>query len=223
MNYWLSFGSTAISGLAPTFIQFRTTAGGTLAPPSISEPGSFGKYMFSYNALTQVCFVADGATSLLAFNDRYITGVLDPSDNFGFTLSGVAASLSVMGGSLSAVGTSLSAFYPYGISGLAQGSINQSLIVQGYSLSVLGYSTTVQNFSLAIQGASFLGTTSSSYGTDSVDPTTVFGFLKRAQETREGNETYTKATGLLDIYSRGSSQLLAEKTISDSTTSTTKT
>lgn len=175
--YWLAFGASAVSGLAPTFINFRTTAGSTLAPPSISEPGSFGRYLFSYDALTNICFIADGATTGLAFSDRYITGVLDPSDNMGVTLQ--------------ALGNTAVAL---GISNLAQGA------------------TMISN----------LGGTSSSFGTNSVDPTTVFGFLKRALEGREGNETYMKATGILDIYSRGSSQLLAEKTIDDDSSSTTK-
>ncbi len=44
-----------------------------------------------------------------------------------------------------------------------------------------------------------------------------------AQGLAEGNQVYTKATGILDMYSRGSSTLLAEKTISDTSTQTTKT
>lgn len=226
--YWLSFGDTAITGLAPTFTQFRTTAGSTLPPPGITAPGAFGMYMFEYEALTQVAFVCDGATTGLS--QRYINGVLDPFDLFGYTLNTMGASmnvmgnsLSVMGGSLSVMGGSLNAMGVTVISlanlidaGFSQGVLNYSLIVQNYSLAV-------QNYSLAIQGASLLGDTASSFGTNLADPTTVFGFLKRAQEDLEGNEVYTKASGDLDIYSRGSSYLLAEKLISDSTTETTKT
>lgn len=190
--YWLSFGASAVSGLAPTFIQFRSTAGSTLAPPSISEPGTFGMYLFNYDPITQIAFICDGATSGLAFQDRYVQGVLDPFDQFGVTM-------------------------------VAQGN---SLIAQGNSLFAFGASIYAQGVSLSARGVSLstlVGDTTSSYGTNSADPTTIFGFLKRAQETREGNETYTKASGLLDIYSRGSSQLMIEKTIADSSTSTTKT
>ena len=232
MNYWMTFGASNVSGLAPTFIQWRTTAGGSLAPPSISEPGSGGGYMFAYNALTQIFFQCDGATSGLSFNDRYVFGVVDPSDNFGFTLSSMAATMAnfapvVISG------------YSAGVAGLSQGIQSYSLVVQNYSLGIQNYSLIVQGlslaainvdsyslsvsmFSLAIQGASLLGTTASSFGTNLVDPVSVFGFLKRAQEVSEGNETYTKASGLLDTYSRGSSQLLIEKTISDDNTSTVK-
>ncbi len=62
-----------------------------------------------------------------------------------------------------------------------------------------------------------------SIGSTSVDPSTVIGFLKRLQENLEGNEVYTKSTGLLDIYSRGSSTLLAEKTLANNTSQATKT
>jgi hypothetical protein len=190
--YWLSFGASAVSGLAPTFIQFRSTAGSTLAPPSITEPGSFGMYLFNYDPITQVAFICDGATSGLAFNDRYVQGVLDPFDQFGVTMVAQGNSLFALGTSNIALGTSI---YALGVSIYAFGTTSSAL----------------------------LGTTASSYGTDSVDPQSIFGFLKRAQETREGNEDYTKSSGVLTISSRGSSQLFATKTISDSTTSTTKT
>ena len=188
--YWLSFGASAISGLAPTFIQFRSTAGSTLAPPSITEPGSFGMYLFSYDPITQVAFICDGATTGIAFSDRYIQGVLDPFDQFGVTLVAIGNTCTALGMTSVALGTTAVAL---GTSLYAFGATSNALI----------------------------GTTSSSIGSDSVDPTTVFGFLKRAQETREGEEIYLKDSGLLGIYSRGATAtLLREKTITDSTTST---
>lgn len=74
-----------------------------------------------------------------------------------------------------------------------------------------------------LSGMSLIGDTTSSYGSTSIDPTTLFGFLKRNQEFWEGNQAYAKASGLMDFYSRGSSTLLVEKTITDSTSTTTKT
>lgn len=190
--YWLSFGSSAVSGLAPTFIQFRSTAGGTLAPPAITEPGSFGMYLFNYDPITQVAFICDGFTSGLSFSDRYIKGVLDPFDQFGVTMV-------AYGNTLVALGTSA----------IAQGV---SILAQGASIYAFGSTN-----------SALVGTAASSFGTNASDPTTIFGFLKRALETREGNETYTKSSGALNIYSRGSSQLLAAKTVADSATETSKT
>ena len=62
-----------------------------------------------------------------------------------------------------------------------------------------------------------------SFGSTSVDPSTLFGFAKRMQEWLEGNANYNKSTTLWDVYSRGSSTLLAEKTLTNTTTSATKT
>ena len=66
--------------------------------------------------------------------------------------------------------------------------------------------------------AALTGDLSSSFGDSVLDPTTIFGYLKLAQEILEGNQTYIKATGVLEMYSRGSSALLITKTISDSAT-----
>ena len=69
------------------------------------------------------------------------------------------------------------------------------------------------------QSTGFLG---DSFGSTSVDPTTIFGYVKRLQEFLEGNAVYAKATGLWNISSRGSSTLLRVKTLTDTTTSSTK-
>lgn len=227
-DYWASFGASAVSGLNPTFIVFVSPGGGNGTPPSITEPGSKGLYKFSYDAsLTQIAFVLDGFTSGLAFQDRYVKGVLDIYDQMGFSLNAMGSSLSTMGSSLSVMGSSLSVMgSSLSAMGISLSAFGESQLALGNSLVALGTSNLalgVSNLAIGTSLIAGLGDTASSYGTDVSDPTTVFGFLKRAQETREGNETYTKSTGVLDIYSRGSSQLLREKTISDSTTSTTKT
>ncbi len=71
-------------------------------------------------------------------------------------------------------------------------------------------------------GGPNIGSTASSYGTNLVDPVDLFGYQKRFQELLEGNETYSKSTGVLNIYSRGSSQLLRTKTITNDATGVTK-
>lgn len=63
-----------------------------------------------------------------------------------------------------------------------------------------------------------VGTTSDSFGSTLADPSTVLGHLKRIQEVNEGNKVFTKATGVWDNYSRGSSTLLFEKTLTNTTT-----
>lgn len=67
-----------------------------------------------------------------------------------------------------------------------------------------------------------IGTTEDSFGSTSVDPTTIFGYVKRLQEWNEGNATFNKSSGAWDVYSRGSSVMLAEKELVDAASEVTK-
>jgi hypothetical protein len=195
-DYWFQFGSgnpTLTAGLAPTFVYFVNGSGQTIAAPGVSQIFSgLGLYRTNYAATQTIAFVLDGATTGLGSN-RYISGVFDPQDMFG-------ASLTSIGTSLSAVGTSLSA--------------------QGATISGIGNTVAAIGISLTA-GLSLIGSPSSSFGSTSIDPTTVFGFLMRSQEIAEGNRSFAKATGVMEYYSRGSSTLLRQKTVSDSTSGTT--
>lgn len=241
----------AQTGLAPTFVAFINGGGSNVTPPSITEPGSKGLYYFTYNATNAIAFVLDGATTNLTPNDRYIPGVLYAMDNMGASFTVMGGSLAVMGGSLIAMGSTLSGMGStlFGIGatvggmgatlsgmgstlfgvGATIGGMGNTLGGVGVSLAAMGVSVTAQGTTLAAIGATVssiglgLGSTASSFGSTSADPVDLFGLLKRAQEFWEGNQTYTKATGVLDFYSRGSSTLLREKTVSDDSTSTTKT
>ncbi len=68
-----------------------------------------------------------------------------------------------------------------------------------------------------------MGTVTDSFGSTASDPTTVFGFLRRMQEFWEGNKIYTKSTGIWQIFSRGSSTMLREKTLTNTTSQATET
>lgn len=67
-----------------------------------------------------------------------------------------------------------------------------------------------------------VGTSADSFGTTNTDPTSIFGYVKRNLEIQEGNETFNKTTGVWDRYSRGSSTLLNEKTLTNSASTATK-
>lgn len=142
------------SGLSPTFIVFRNSAGSTTAP-GITEIASTGVYYFDYEVaeLGTIAFVADGATTGLADADRYIFGSLDILDRYD----------------------------------------------------------------------QFFGATTDSIGDSTTDPSTYFGFLKRFQELLEGDSTYTKATGVLELFDRTGATTLASKTIADAASTVTKT
>lgn len=68
-----------------------------------------------------------------------------------------------------------------------------------------------------------LGTVADSFGSTSVDPTTVLGYLKRLQEWLEGNANFAKSTGTWQVFSRGSSTMLQQKALTNTTSSATKT
>lgn len=68
-----------------------------------------------------------------------------------------------------------------------------------------------------------VGADGDSFGSTSADPSTIFGMAKRNLEFHEGNAVFTKATGLWDVYSRGSSTLLREKALTNTTTAAGKT
>lgn len=67
-----------------------------------------------------------------------------------------------------------------------------------------------------------IGDTTSSYGTDSVDPVTIYGYVKRLLEFGEGAQVYTKATGVFALSSRGSTTLLRSLTTTESSTEVTR-
>ena len=62
-----------------------------------------------------------------------------------------------------------------------------------------------------------------SIGTTVTDPTTVIGWLKRAQEFMEGNAVFTKATGVWTIYDRGGTNVIQVKSLANNATQATKT
>ncbi len=66
------------------------------------------------------------------------------------------------------------------------------------------------------------GWTGSGFGSTSIDPSDIFGMVKRNQENLEGNSTFLKSSGAWNIFSRGSSTLLATKILTQSTTGITK-
>ncbi len=81
-------------------------------------------------------------------------------------------------------------------------------------LSALG--ATMQSIGSTLSG--LIGTTASSFGSTSVDPSTLYGYLKRLQELQEGDASFNKSSGEWDIASRGASTLLRVKTLTNSST-----
>lgn len=207
-SYSVRFGAgdpRITAGLAPTLILFfRLTDGQTLTAPAFAEGlTGTGFYTFLYGTTQPIAFLADGATTGLVGSQRYVTGQIDPddrSDEYGNTMI--------------ALGNTLTAALPAGLGGTLT-TIGTNVSNMGLTLIGLGNSS--------ISAFSLLGSASSSFGNTMTDPSTVFGFLMRTQELFEGDQVYTKSGGLFQMFNRGSSTMLRQKTISDSASSTTKT
>lgn len=109
--------------------------------------------------------------------------------------------------------------FPFGITTQMYFLIDGITTNSGNDRYVYGILDPADQIDLSIN--TLIGTTSSSFGTTSVDPATLFGYLRRAQEYAEGIQTFTKASGVWDIKSRGGT-LITQKTLADTTTSTTR-
>lgn len=310
-QYWLQFASgdpRTYTGLAPTLLIFKSFSGVALTAPGITEAiASSGLYKFEYTPSFSIAFLADGATTGLVTADRYIAGVLDPSDAIdettlalGSSLTALSSTQIAMGSTIVAIGNTSIAYggsifflttnigttliatgstivgigntgnaigstnFALGTLNLAQGSSilaldinigstlvgigNTSIayggsifflstnfgitqIAEGVTIVAIGNSLSALSATFAAFGSSLgllttidtkIGSTASSFGSTSTDPGTLFGHLKRNQEFNEGNAAFNKSTGVWDVYSRGSSTLLAEKTLTNTATTANK-
>lgn len=235
-TYFARFGTgnpSSSSGLSPTFIYFRDSAGNAVTPPAISElSASSGIYSWTWSPTLPIAFVLDGATTGLATGSRYVVGAMDPSDMInetGSTLVALGTSLVALGTTGVALGTTNVAL---GTTNVALGTTNVALGTTGVALGISGVALGTSNFALGTsiyaQGQSMtvtvagIGTAGSTIGGSATDPIDLFGYMKRALEFWEGNAAFNKTSGAWGIYSRGSSILLRSKTLTNATDGITK-
>ena len=215
-TYTVKFGTgnpTLLTGLTPTLTLFaRADTGATLAAPSFTEAvAGWGIYQFQWGTTTPIIFLADGFTSGLGAN-RYISGQLDPSDRsdeYGTSLVAVSSSLVALGTTNVALGTTNVAL---GTTNVALGTTNVAL---GTTNVALGTSIYALDQTLLL-GISIIGDTTSLIGDDVTDPTTLFGYLKRALEVNEGQQNFTKAAGSWTILDRTGATTLRTRTVTNS-------
>ena len=248
--YAVAFSQTdprTYPSLAPTFLTFKKISDGSdITPPSIAQMSTSGLYFFTYTASFSVYFLLDGIT-VNSTSDRYVYGVLDPVHQvdkqlaeFGSTMVAIGNTAIALGTTSVALGTTNVALgtsnyawgnsnYALGVSNFAWGNSNYALGVSNYAWGNTNFAigTTITglvsiNSSLATSIDARIGTTASAFGSTSVDPGDLFGYLKRAQEFREGDQTFNKVTGAWDISTRGGT-LLIQKTLTQSSSSVTKT
>lgn len=236
-TYWLQFGfgdPRAFTGLSPTFLIFKDSAGTNVTPPSIAEVGTgTGMYAFSWGTTTAIGFLADAATTTPGPQGRYVYGSLDPvdrADEYGATLIALGTTAVALGITNVALGTTNVALgttnVGFGATNVALGTTNVALgttsVAIGTTLVAIATTILAQSTSLSVV-ISGIGSTASSFGDSTTDPVDLFGYMKRLLENFEGNQTFVKTSGVLTIYSRGSSTTLRVKTIANSISMVVKT
>lgn len=238
------------TGLFPTFVYFVNQLGATLSPPGITEIfAGTGLYKFNYNLgdSSSIVFLADGATSGVPDADRYVAGSLDSDMQDDAYLLGLGSTLlsinSAVGSTLAGLGSTVMGI---GATTLANGvnivNLGATTIAIGNTLTQIGTNITNEGATLVAIGNTLstigislgslpasvasidakLGTTASSFGSTSVDPVDIYGYLKRLREFNEGNQQFAKTSGSWSIYSRGSSTLLAIKTLTSTSMGVTR-
>ena len=217
-TYYLSFGSVSpanYTGLFPTMTIFSALGVTAVTAPGITEtPAASGIYRFQYGPTISTVFVVDGGATLAA-SVRYIVGSVDPIQAVDEQLALYGSTMLAIGSTVSAMGTTLFA-------------IGQTLLPAAISVDGLGATLNYVYQGFTSLGSTLgpvldvLGSTMSSFGSTSVDPGTLFGYVKRLQELLEGSQDFNKQTGIWNIYSRGSSVLLREKTLTNDSTEATR-
>lgn len=215
-TYFMRFGfgdPRTFTGLNPTLIQFTQFDGTAVSPPSVTENYNVsggittgtGIYKFSFGTTQPISFLADAATTSPGSQGRYVVGILDPADR----IDEVGSTLVAIGTSGIALGTTAVAI---GTTSIALGTTNVALGNTAVALSTL---LLAQGLTISVEIGG-IGSTASSYGTSAADPVDLFGYMKRIMENLEGNQTFYKASGVLQIYPRSNATLLASKTIANS-------
>jgi hypothetical protein len=237
--YGVAFSGTNPSSypsLAPTFITFKKMSDGSdVTPPTIAQVSTTGIYSFTFTPSFSVYFLLDGIT-VSQSTDRYVYGVLDPVQKTDIQIAEMGSTLAAINSTLVALGTT-------GIASTVQmGStltaLNNTLAAIGTSGVALGTSSVALGETAVAIGTTILGligtdltlvtlindkigATTSTFGSTSVDPGTLFGFLKRAQEFNEGQQSFTKSSGAWSISTRGGT-LFASKTLANSSTTVSR-
>lgn len=165
---------------------------------------SIGNTGIAIGSTTLADVVAQGSTLVGIGNTSIALGSTTIADILAL---GSSVSVLSIGSSVAAMGVTLSA-------------IGLTISGMGNTLSGIGATLIFDDSAL---GASLLaldakiGTVSDTFGTSSVDPTTLFGKVNRLQEDAEGQGSFNKTTGIWSINSRGGS-LLATRTLTNTAT-----
>jgi hypothetical protein len=224
-----------------------TTPIAFLVDAATTTPGASGRYVSGqldpndrgdeYSA-TMIAIgtshIAQGVTSIALGTTAVALGTTTVA--LGITSVSWGSVNNIQGSTIFSLGTTSVALgisnIALGTSAVNWGSVNNiqgsTLFAIGTTITAQGVSNAAQNVTILAQGLSItvavagVGTVASSYGSNVADPTDLFGYMKRVLENLEGNNTYNKVSGAFTFLSRGSTTILATKTITNSVSLVTK-
>ncbi len=222
-QYTLQFGTgdpRTFTGLNATFLIFKdTVAGSNVTPPGITEvPSATGLYYFTWGTTSPITFLADAATTSPGTSNRYIAGSLDPADR----IDEVGTTLVAIGNSLTSLGASSVGLLNMGVTLVGIGNTSIALGISNFALGTSIYALE-QTLSSTLGGlAVVVGSTASLIGDSSTAPVDLFGYLKRARDTLEGQERFVKGTGIFTIFDRTGATTLSVRTVTNNSSLVTK-
>jgi hypothetical protein len=182
----IALGTTSVAlGTTSVALGMTTVALGTTTV-------ALGTTSVSWGSANSTALTNQGSTLVAIGNTSSIQSVGSTLTAIGSTL--LQGQLNI-GSTLVAVGNTMVT---------AETNMGTTLVAIGNSLTGLG-----------LTAIPLIGTLGSTFGSSSTDPVDMLGYLKRIQENLEGNQTFTKGTGAWQISSRGSSTVLANKTVSN--------
>lgn len=219
--YFTSGDPRTQTALTPTLVIFsRMDTGAALTAPGITQAiAGSGIFQFEYQPTLPIAFLADGGAG--SGTGRFVVGQLDPIQLVDFQ----AVTLTALGTTNIALGTTNIAL---GTSSIALGATNvaigTSISAQGTSLSAISVTilAAINSFGTGLSGLAFIGSTASSLGSTNTDPADLMGYVKRLQEWLEGNEIFTKTSGIWQKRTRGNTMIFAPKTLGNTITQVTK-
>lgn len=199
-----------------------------LADAATTSPGTAGRYVVGQ--IDPADRIDEVGTTLVAIGLSNIalgvTNVALGTSNIALGLTNIA-----LGTTNIAIGTTNLGYgltnVGLGITNAGFGSTNFALGTSIYALEQAIASTlTAIGNTVSVIGPSLyalIGTTASLIGDNITYPSSLFGYVKRVNELIQGQETFTKGTGVLNMYESTGTTLLASRTITNSASTVIKT
>lgn len=194
-----------------------------LADAATTSPGAAGRYVVGQidpvDRMDEVgvTLVAIG-TSNIALGTSNIalgtTGVALGTTGVALGITNVALGTTNIALGLTSIALGLTSI-ALGTTGVALGTTAVALGTTNVALGTTAVAIGVTIESMITGLSLSIGSTASSFGTSSADPTDLFGYMKRIAELIQGQEQFVKGTGVLTMLDRTGGTTFVARTVSN--------